>query len=153
MSFATTENVAVRLGRPLTAAEEAMSQQVIDDVTGLIAEACGKDSDWITDLDPVPTSFRVLCVEKALAVGGNPNQLRSHSQVLGARQDSRTFRDGDGVFLTDEEQRMVRAIVNAGAGSAWVEVGSILDTLPQGYLDWTGLPSWVVTVPSDPDSD
>jgi hypothetical protein len=140
MPFATFEDVAIRLGRPLTAAEEAMAGSVIELVTGLIADAVGKDAAWAVALDPVPPTLRAVCVEKTLAVGSNPNRLAAFSEQLGAHQVSKTFPRSDvGVFLTDEEERRVRAAVYGGRDSGSVVIGSILDDLP---ITWDGRIAW-----------
>jgi hypothetical protein len=114
MAFATAADVAIRLGRALTTAEEAMVDQVIEEVTGLIVEAVGRDAAWAEDLDPVPATLRSLCIEKAIAVGSNPNQAASTSEQLGAYQHSKTFRKIDAssdLFLTAGEERRVRRAV------------------------------------------
>lgn len=128
MAFATTEDVAVRLGRTLTDPEDDLVEQVIADVTGLIAEAVGKDAAWAAALDPVPSTFKALCVEKAIAVGSNPNGLAAKSESLGAFSTSETFRrdTGVGVFLTDDDERRVRFALH-GSSTASTRQQSIVD--------------------------
>lgn len=110
MAFATAEDVATRLGRDLSAAEEALAEYVIDSVTGEIVDAVDQDADWATALTPVPSVFKTLCVEKVVVVGTNPNGLASESKTLGQASQSRTYQrsNDDGIFLTDSEKRKVR---------------------------------------------
>ena len=114
MPLATAADVAVRLGRSLTAAETAMAEQVIAAVTGQIVDAVDRDAAWADGLDPadVPV-LKALCVEKVIVVGTNPNGLAAESEALGAHSHSRTFqRSNDaGMFLTDQEQRLCRSAV------------------------------------------
>jgi len=131
MAFATADDVAVRLGRDLTTAEEAMVEAVIEGVQGMIALAAGKDDDWADDLDPVPAYFKMLVVEKALIVGTNPNGLRSEAKTLGAVERSRVFRDA-GVFLTDDEEDRVRVIVG-GTDRATFRVPSLVTDLYDAF--------------------
>lgn len=130
MAFATTDDVVARLGRALTEPEEALSEYVIDEVAGLIADACGKDAEWASALSPVPAVCKNLCVERAIQIGSNPNNLASESEQLGAHQHSRTFPrslDG-GIFLTDAEERRVRrAVFGNTSGSAVMR--SVVDDL------------------------
>ena len=131
MPFATAEDVGIRLGRDLDAAEQAMVEMVIEQVTGLIIEAVCRDDDWAADLAPVPSTLKLLCIEKALAVGSNPNGVASESEQLGAYQSSRTFRRSNGsadVFLTDAEERRVRRAVY-GTNADSPRMGSIIDDI------------------------
>lgn len=120
MAFATSDDVAIRLGRDLTAAEEAFADEVIADVQSLIAEMLGEDDDWADDLNPVPRVFKTICVEKAILVGSNPNGLTSRSETLGSFSESETFRrDAGGIMLTDDEERRVRlAYYGRSSGSS-----------------------------------
>lgn len=123
MAFATVDDVAIRLGRGLTSAEEAMAEMVLDSVTGLIAEVAGQDDVWAEALDPVPAYYKVLCVEKVITVGSNPNGYAALSEQLGAYQVSKTFQRSQdiGLFLSEYEERMVRRIANnAVSGSTRV---------------------------------
>lgn len=113
MAFATSDDVAVRLGRVLTEPEIAMVDYVIEQVTGLIVDAVDRDAEWAEELDPVPAALKGLCVEKAIAIGSNPNGVASESKQLGSFQHSKTFpRSQDiGLFLDDEEIRRARSAV------------------------------------------
>jgi hypothetical protein len=119
MPFATSDDVATRLGRDLTAAETAMAEQVIDMVTGLIVDEVDRDLAWATALDPVPVVLKALCVDKVIAVGANPNGLRSNSQTLGQASYSKSFRDDAGLWLTPQQARLVRqAVYGSLSGSS-----------------------------------
>ena len=125
MSFAEPKDVATRLGRDLTSAEESAAWQVIEMVTGLIVDVVERDDAWAEKLDPVPVVLKGLCVEKALAAIANPSSVASESETLGAHTHSQTFRrpaDGGGVYLTEQEERMAaRAVYGSTSGSSSVE--------------------------------
>lgn len=121
MPFATPADVATRLGRALSAAEQVLATQVIESVTGQIADAVDRDAAWAAALDPVPKTLKTLCVEKVIIVGTNPNGLAAESEDLGAHSYSRTFqRSNDvGIFLTENEKRLAReAVYGTLAGSS-----------------------------------
>lgn len=121
MALATTADVETRLGRALTAAEEALAEQTIEAVTAQIVDEVDRDLDWAADLDPVPGVLRSLCVEKVIVVGTNPSGLASENETLGAHTYGRTFqRSNDvGIFLTDLEKRIARqAVYGTNAGSS-----------------------------------
>ena len=119
MAFATADDVAARLGRELTIAEENLVEAVVEQVTDLIADAVGQDADWAADLDPVPAVLTAICVEKAIAVGSNPNGVASRSETLGSFSSSETFRKDSGLYLTPLEERLARrAVLGRLAGSS-----------------------------------
>lgn len=128
MAFATSEHVATRLGRDLTAAEQELVEQVIGDVAGLIAAAVGKTEAWAAALDPVPVYFRALCIEKAISIGSNPANLAAQTKQIGSYSIGETFRRSDAaaIFLTPGEERAVRRAYY-GASSASARIGSIAD--------------------------
>ena len=119
-AFATSDDVAVRLGRDLTDAEADFADAVIEDVTNLIAEELGEDEDWATALDPVPRRFKTVCVEKVILLGSNPNGLASHSETLGSSSESKSFRgESASIELTDDECRRIRrAYYGRSSGSS-----------------------------------
>lgn len=113
MPFATAADIETRLGRALTAAEQAMAEQTIATVTAQIVDAVDRDAAWAAALNPVPGMLKALCIEKVIVVGTNPNGLASESKSLGAFSSSRTFqRSNDvGIVLTEAEQRLARMAV------------------------------------------
>lgn len=130
MPFATAADVQTRIGRTLTVAEEATAEQVIETVTGLIADAVDRDSAWAAALDPVPAVVRGLCIEKAVGALANPLNLAAESKTLGSYSSARTFpRVQDvGVFLTPVEERIaINAIYGSSSGSGPTE--SVMDDL------------------------
>lgn len=143
--FARVQDVEVRVGRELTDQEQGLANYVINTVTGLIVDALGvPGKDWVADLDPPPATLVALCVEKAIGVITNPDNLTSESRTLGDHQVSHTFARGGvgvtvgaGLSLSDAEERAVRwAVFNED--SATVLMGSELDLLP-----WTWTWGWV----------
>lgn len=127
MAFATTDDVATRLGRDLTVAEDAFAEQVIEDVQGLILEIAGT-----AEPSPVPTYYKALCVSKVIALGANPTGLASESETLGAHTYSKTFprsMDGLDVFLTEHEEYTVRRIANNAVSGS-----SHPDAIPHAFV-------------------
>lgn len=113
MIYATTAEVAARLGRALTSAEQTQVSEVLVGVGGLLHEAAGKPAAW--DPVPPPPLFKTLSVEKAVGVIANPLSLASESEQLGAYQRSQTFQRGMdvGIFLTEHEEQLVADAVYA----------------------------------------
>lgn len=108
--FATADDVAARLGRELADNEQDQATLVIAIVTGLITDVVSEDAEWATDLDPVPTTYRALCIEKAVSALSNPESLAATTERLGHHEEGRTFsrsRDG-GIVLTSAEERSIR---------------------------------------------
>lgn len=131
MAFAITEQVAARLGRSLTEAEEAMVEALIEAATALIADAAGRDDAWAEALDPVPNLIKIVCVELVNRTMANPQALSTFQESLGAYSQSQRFRDGaagGGLELTAVERRLIRRTVwGQLSGSATVE--SVVDDL------------------------
>ena len=128
MAFATYTDVANRLLRTLTSAEQTAATAVIADVTTQIADEVGRDAAWAAALSPVPGYLKAICIEKAISAIANPSNFASESETLGSYSHSQTYpraTDG-GVLLTDDEARRVRAAVY-GTGVASPTVGSWLD--------------------------
>jgi hypothetical protein len=125
MAFATSDDVATRLGRDLTQAEVDMVDLVIEIVTGLIADAAGQTAAWAAALTPVPAYYKALCIEKAIVVGSNPNQLVSLQKQLGAYMSDKTFRPTT-LFLTAEEEARILKFVPGVAVSGSARVPSLL---------------------------
>lgn len=125
MAFATTDDIAARLGRDLTDAETTMADLLLDGATAVIAEAAGKDDDWAESLDPVPQVLRFVAVEVVHRTLCNPQSLESASEQLGAYQHSERFRAGaagGGLALTGTEELLVRrAVWGTTTGSVQVE--------------------------------
>lgn len=116
MAFATTDDIAARLGRELSDSELDRAEWIIPLVQALILEVAGT-----AEPNPAPAYYRALCVEKTINVIENPSGLATESESLGDWSHSQTFqRAGDaGVFLTDREEQMIRRIANnAASGSS-----------------------------------
>lgn len=136
--FATTEDVATRLGRELTDAERYQVSGALTAVGGFICSAADRQPDW--EPDPTPAYFKELSIQKAIAALVNPANLASQSEQLGAFQHSETFQrsqDG-GLTLSDDEGRAVRdAAYGTGAGSARTRavVDDVFDYADDGELN------------------
>lgn len=136
--FASTDDVAARLGRALTEGETTNATAVLAGVAGLIRSEAGKAADW--DPDPIPAYLRELSIEKAIAALVNPSNLASESEALGAYSSARTYQraqDG-GITLSDDEGRAVRFAVfgtNAASARQHSFVDTELDLLDDGEID------------------
>jgi hypothetical protein len=64
MPLATVDDIATRLGRDLTAAEQAFATQTIESVTAQIALATNKTVAYLDALSPPSKVLTTLCVEK-----------------------------------------------------------------------------------------
>lgn len=128
-AFAVHGDVATRLGRDLTTKEQAQATAALDAIAGLIRDAAGKATDW-TPTPAIQLLLKTLSVEKAVGIITNPTSLAAESERLGEHQHSRTFQRAMdvGIFLTDDEERLVReAVWGSGAGSS--EVDSTIDRI------------------------
>lgn len=139
MAFASAEDVAERFPRDLTVDEEVIADAVIASVTGQITDAVDRDSGWAAALDPVPETFKALCVEKAISAISNPMNVASESETLGAWSRSQTFpRLQDvGALLTAAEERRVRQAwygLSASARTTSV-IDDVLDHFDDGEID------------------
>jgi hypothetical protein len=121
VAFASTQDVADRLGRDLTAGEETSVDLLIELVTGVIAEAAGEDDAWAAALSPVPVVIKAVTVEVVCRGLANPNSLESLQETLGQHNYSARFREA-GLWLTDHEERLVRRAAGTSmSGSALVK--------------------------------
>jgi hypothetical protein len=121
--LATIHDVAKRLGRALTEAEEGQVDYLIDAATAVVQEAIEIDVP-----EPVPKVLRVACVELITRAITNPAGLVSESKTLGSYTHTRGFRSHSaaaktptGMELTALEEQMVRRAVAPTQGSVEVE--------------------------------
>src|SRR3954447_22207583 len=111
MAFADTGDIAVRLGRTLSDAEEEQAAFLLDAVTSILEEAVGKREDAIEPELPV---LRFLSVEKVVRVMSSPQGLSSQSEALGAYSHTERFNSGSNadLMLTALETMMARKAVH-----------------------------------------
>lgn len=124
MAFATSGDVATRLGRTLSTEEEAQIGLLLELATATVANAADKTEEWAADLDPVPVILKGFCIELVCRTFGNPLGLFSESKTLGAFQYSQSFnKDVSSVMsLSDVEVLVIRrAVRGTNAGSARAE--------------------------------
>jgi len=154
MAFATPDDVAARLGRDLTTEEEAFVEAALDDATAAIAEAAGKNDEWSEDLDPVPKVIKALAVSLVVRAGQNTEGVVSRTEALGQYSVTDRFPDprggesASGIFLSDDERRLVRRVV-FGRGSGTAIPASVLDGLP----DWEDFTPFLEPFPVDGNAD
>ena len=126
MAWPTNADIATRLARTLTAAEETQADLLIEQATAAIADACGKDDTWSAALTPIPAALAGIVIEVVVRTMSAPAGLRAQS--LGQWSESYPDQLAQGLALTDVEERRVRRIVfgtNAGSSTP----SSVLDEL------------------------
>lgn len=117
MAFATTQDVAARLGRELTTAEDETAEYLLDAATSVVTEAVGKDDDWASDLeasDDIPNVVRIVTTELAVRALGNPTGAQSVQETLGQYSHSVRYAgiyEGGGLLLTATEEMLLRRTV------------------------------------------
>lgn len=156
MAFATVPNIANKLGRELTDSESAYATDALDSAASIIAEAVGKDDDWADSLTPVPRVLKELSIDMVIRAGQNPEGLQSTTETLGMYSVTERFNVGDAagpgtLFLSDEESRMVRRVVN-GPGSSTALLPGLIDDIPDQPLPEQMMPPLIDTLSGD-DSD
>lgn len=141
-TFATLEELGVRMGMTFTTTQATQGALLLSLATGLIIEAVNRDDAWAATLSPIPRLVRAVCLEVVARVMSNPTGARSESETLGQYQHSQSFTDGShGVILTDAEAMMCRrAIIGATSGSARTDslAAIVADNLPNtltGLID------------------
>ena len=128
MAWPTHTDIATRLGRSLTTAEQAQADLLLEQAIAAIADACGKDDDWSDNLTPIPAALAGVVIEVVARTLAVPIGVRSTSETLGQHSYSEAYPDqlAGGLQLTDVEVRRVRRIV-FGSNSATTRPESILD--------------------------
>jgi hypothetical protein len=107
MAFATSTDVATRLGRDLTAAETTSLGFLLDAATEVICAYLDREYEQI---DPVPPVLNGICVSMILRALANPSGLASRSETLGAYSHSENFRrdTGSDLSMTPTERDLAR---------------------------------------------
>ena len=139
MAFATTGDIEDRLGRELTDAEVGYVTPALDNASSIIAEAAGRDDDWADALTPIPRILKELSIQMVIRAGQNPEGVALQREILGqytkeVRFDVGDPMEGDSLFLSDVEGRLVRRVV-FGRSSGSSTPDTLLDELP----DWQNL--------------
>lgn len=110
-TFAFPDDVATRMGRPLTSDETSAASLLLNIAAAVIAEAAGYDDGWAVTLDPVPQLLRGLSIELACRNLQNPGQFAQLTQTVGAYSFSGR-QATVGMVLSDAEVMMVRRTVH-----------------------------------------
>lgn len=130
MAFATTDDVALRLGRALTSGEEDQADLLLGLATATIANAADKDDVWAEALDPVPVLLKGFCIELTCRALANPNGLFSKSETIGSYSYTHSFNKdvSSAMALSDVEVLVIRRAVN-GSNSGSAKAENVLDEL------------------------
>lgn len=113
--FATTDDLAARLGVTLTSAQESQAWAALEASTATIAAELDVNSD---DVDPVPDLIRHVAITLALRMYSNPTDLQS--ERLGDYQSA--FRNTE---LTQTERLLVRNAWHGRVSGSARMVGTI----------------------------
>lgn len=136
--FASVDDVAARLGRDLTAAEQETVTGLLEGVASEIAGVVGEDDAWVAALDPVPGELRSVSIEASVRVLVNPTGAQSVMEQLGSFQRSESWASGRvaGLELSASERRRVRRAVNGSVTAVTLESPfSGVDTSISDLLD------------------
>lgn len=130
MAWPTNTDIATRLARTLTTAEENQADLLIEQAIAAVADACGKDDDWADALDPIPAALAGIIIEAVARAITAPIGVRSTQETLGTYSHSESYTDqlAHGLQLTPAEERRARRIV-FGASTGSATLPSVLDTL------------------------
>lgn len=110
MAFATTSDVQTRIGRTLTTAETNQASQLLVAATSIIAQAGGKDDDWVDELETTPQILKTICIEMVARVVDNPANLDSFRETIGSYSYSKDFRAGY-LMPTPPERDLIRQVI------------------------------------------
>lgn len=129
MAFATTSDVQTRIGRTLTTAETNQASQLLTAATSIIAQAGGKDDDWVDDLETIPQILKTVCIEMVARVVDNPANLDSFRETIGSYSYSKDFRAGY-LMPTPPERDLIRHVIGTPSTTG-VRLDSVLtDVFP-----------------------
>lgn len=129
MAFATTSEVQTRIGRTLTTAETNQASQLLDAATSIIAQAGGKDDDWVDELETTPQILKTICIELVARVVDNPANLDSFRETIGSYSYSKDFRAGY-LMPTPQERDLIRQVIGTPSTTG-VRLDSVLtDVFP-----------------------
>lgn len=124
MAFASSGDVAARMGRSFSSDEAAQADAVLDDVETIIRSRIGDFDVRITD--PLFVDLLVLVEAKAARrVMLNPLGIRQHSEGVDDFQQSSMFDtsiSGSDTYLTDDEWALLGAS-SSRSGSFTMAVG------------------------------
>ena len=137
-SFGSLNHVRVRLGRPLTQAQEEQAELLLSLATINILMALGKGGTW--NAGTAKPFLDGLAVEIACRAMANPQSLGQESETLGSYSHTTTYPreiPGSGIALTDAEELAARrAVYGSNMGSATVvgPVDNFVDSVEVYYV-------------------
>jgi hypothetical protein len=122
MAFASTNDIADRLGRDLSAGEEQSVTLLLEGAQAIIEDHAQKAE---ADMAEVPGILRFVAIELVCRALANPNQLASLSEGLGQHNYTARFRD-TGIWLTKAEELLVsRAVHGTTTASVAIEAHQV----------------------------
>jgi hypothetical protein len=131
-TLASTDDVAARLGRPLT--DEELATQVpylLHMAAATIADAAGYDDGWVASLTPVPNLLRGMSVELVNRALKNPSQATQIRQQVGSYAYQAAWAN-PGFVLSDQEEAMIRRTVH-GRTTVSVHIASSFEREQDEY--------------------
>lgn len=147
-AFATSADVAARLGRSLSSAETSNMPFLLHMAATVIADAVGFDDGWAVSLAPIPQRLRLLSVELVCRAMVNPSGYTSFSQQVGSYNIS-VAQAAPGMALSDAEVLMVRRAVH-GRTTDSVHVESDLVRAQDEY--WLRKQAGQLRMPDSPET-
>lgn len=132
--LATLADVATRLGRALSDAEDDQVDILLGTATAMILEAGGRGDAWLEAQDTVSGVLRGICIEVVCRAMANPVGAQATSEQLGAYQVNRSYgaNGAGGLLLTGTERLLAsRAINGSNAGTAQLQE-SVFEDLDPG---------------------
>ena len=131
MAFATTADVAARLGRALTTAEDDQAESLILAAQATIEVVIGRAE---ADLTTVPAACEHVCVSMVLRGMANPYGFASDTESLGAYTKSQTYGRDGGTDLTPTQSETLilrRAVYGTTTGSSKAEATLLKEALDE----------------------
>lgn len=131
MAFATTSDVAARLGRALTSAEEDQAEALLDAAQATIEVVIDRAE---ADLDTVPDVCGSVCVSMVLRGMANPHGFASDTESLGAYSKSQTYGRDSGSELTPTQAETLilrRAVYGKTTASSKMEATLLKEALDE----------------------
>jgi hypothetical protein len=127
--LATTAELEVRVGRPFTAKDQPLAEEILRDVSAVIRLEAGNDFVTLDGELDLPDAVRAVMLIVARRAFMNPRRISSN-QISGYSERTHDA-ESMGIFLHDTEKRMLRAALGR------TNAGSISVPLARAYVDPT----------------
>jgi hypothetical protein len=134
-SYATVDDLELRLGRTLEGLERERAGALLHDASTVIRAVARGDWD-----DPAPDVVQTICLNMAIRAWHNPEGVRQ--QTLGDL--SMTFGSVEtGVTMTDEERRLIRIAAGFGVALDTIQLTTGDEAAETVFVPDTGGGDWI----------